>query len=187
MYRQNNANTKEDFLKKLELVNFWISNIDNKISFILTFVGVFIGFLISKGTPDIFKDISNIAIKDIVTLNFGQVFSVLILVIMYLTAIACLILLLLALIGRVDNKCYKDHKLKTDSLLFFGSIANMSYSNYKEKCERESKGQLINDINSQIYINSQICNYKFKLYNYSIKLLIISFIILYICELFNVI
>ena len=34
MYRQNNANTKEDFLKKLELVNFWISKIDNKISFI---------------------------------------------------------------------------------------------------------------------------------------------------------
>lgn len=187
MHKQNNINIRENSFKKLELVNFWISNIDNKISFILAFVGIYIGFIISKGMPNVFKDISNIAIKDIVTLNFGQVFSILIIVIMYLTAIFCLILLLLALIGRVDSKIYKDHKLKINSLLFFGSIANMNYSNYKEKCERESKGQLINDINSQIYINSKICDYKFKLYNYSIKLLISSFIIFCICELFNII
>ena len=109
------------------------------------------------------------------------------LVAMYLSAISCLLLLLLALIGRIDSKVYKEHKLKTNSLLFFGSIANMNYSSYKEKCEKESKGQLINDINSQIYINSKICDYKFKLYNYSIKLLISSFIIFCICELFNII
>lgn len=87
MYKQNNTYTKEDLFKKLEVVNFWITNIDNKISFILAFVGIYIGFIISKGTPNVFKDISNIAIKDIVTLNFGQVFSILIIVIMYLTAI----------------------------------------------------------------------------------------------------
>ncbi len=187
MYERNTTDTKEDSFKKLELVNFWISNIDNKISFILAFVGVFIGFVISKGLPYIFKDISNIAIKDIITLNFGQVISIFMLVAMYLSAISCLILLLLALIGRIDSKVYKEHKLKTNSLLFFGSIANMNYSSYKEKCEKESKGQLINDINSQIYINSKICDYKFKLYNYSIKLLISSFIIFCICELFNII
>ena len=59
MHKQNNSYTKEDLYKKLELVNSWISNIDNKISFILGFVGIFIGFIISKGTPDIFIDISN--------------------------------------------------------------------------------------------------------------------------------
>ena len=32
MYNQNTTNTKEDSFKRLELVNFWISNIDNKIS-----------------------------------------------------------------------------------------------------------------------------------------------------------
>lgn len=187
MYERNTTDTKEDSFKKLELVNFWISNIDNKISFILAFVGVFIGFVISKSIPDIFKDVSNIAIKDIITLNFGQVISIFMLVAMYLSAISCLILLLLALIGRIDSKVYREHKLKTNSLLFFGSIASMNYSSYKEKSEKESKGQLINDINSQIYINSKICDYKFKLYNYSIKLLISSFIIFCICELFNII
>lgn len=187
MYERNTTDTKEDSFKRLELVNFWISNIDNKISFILAFVGVFIGFVISKGLPDIFKYISSIAIKDLVTLNFGQVISIFMLVAMYLSAISCLILLLLALIGRIDSKVYKEHKLKTNSLLFFGSIANMNYSSYKEKCEKESKGQLINDINSQIYINSKICDHKFKLYNYSIKLLISSFIIFFICALFNII
>ena len=59
MHKQNNSYTKEDLYKKLELVNSWISNIDSKISFILGFVGIFIGFIISKGTPDIFIDISN--------------------------------------------------------------------------------------------------------------------------------
>ena len=185
MNKQNNSYTKEDLYKKLELVNSWISNIDNKISFILGFVGIFIGFIISKGTPNIFIDISNMAIKDILTLNFGQVFSILIIITMYLTSISCLILLIMALKGKVNSKIYKEHKLKTNSLLFFGSIAKMNYSEYKEKCERDN--QLINDINSQIYINSKICDYKFKLYNYSIKLLIISFIVFCICELFNII
>lgn len=187
MYKQNNVSTKEDSYRKLEIINFWIANIDNKISFILAFVGIFIGFIISKGTPNAFKNISNIAIKDILTLNFGQIFSILLLIAMYLTSISCLILLLLALKGRVNSKIYREHKLKTFSLLFFGSIANMNYSSYKEKCEKESEGELINDINSQIYINSKICDYKFKLYNCSIKLLISSFIIFCICELFNII
>lgn len=187
MYKRNDVSTKENAYKKLEIVNFWIENIDNKISFILAFIGIFIGFIISKGTPNAFKNISNVAIKDILTLNFGQIFSVLLVISMYLMAISCLILLLLALKGRIDGKIYKEHKLKTVSLLFFGSIANMNYSSYKEKCEKESEKELINDINSQIYINSKICDYKFKLYNLSIKLLISSFIIFCICELFNII
>lgn len=75
MHKQNNSYTKEDLYKKLELVNYWISNIDSKISFILGFVGIFIGFIISKGTPDIFIDISNMAIKDILTLNLDKCFQ----------------------------------------------------------------------------------------------------------------
>lgn len=187
MHKQNNSYTKEDLYKKLELVNSWISNIDNKISFILGFVGIFIGFIISKGTPNVFIDISNMAIKDIITLNFGQVFSILIIITMYFTSISCLILLIMALQGKVNSKVYKEHKLETNSLLFFGNIAKMNYGEYKEKCQKQGNGKFLNDINSQIYINSKICDYKFKLYNYSIKLLIISFMLFYICELFNII
>lgn len=187
MRDQNNTDTKDYGMKKLELVNFWISNIDNKISFILAFVGVFVGFLISKGTPNVIKYISNIPIKDIATLNMGQIVSMFLLFTMYLSSISCIILLLLALLGRVNSKIYKEYKLTTNSLIFFGSISKMNYSNYKEKCKKENDKQLLNDINSQIYINSKICDYKFKLYNYSIKLLIISFITFCICGLFTVI
>lgn len=114
-------------------------------------------------------------------------FSILIIITMYLTSISCLILLIMALKGKVNSKVYKEHRLETNSLLFFGSIAKMNYCEYKEKCQKQGNGQFLNDINSQIYINSKICDYKFKLYNYSIKLLIISFIVFCICELFNII
>lgn len=187
MHKQNNSYTKEDLYKKLELVNFWISNIDNKISFILGFVGIFIGFIISKSTPNIFIDISNMPVKDIVTLNFGQVFSIILVITMYSTVIYCLILLIIALKGKIDSKVYREHRLKTNSLLFFGNIANMNYCDYKEKCQKEGNKEFLDDISSQIYVNSKICNYKFKLYNCSIKLLIISLVVYCICELFNII
>lgn len=192
--RHNNSITKDDAYKNLDLVNTQISNIDCKISFLFTLVSIFIAFLFFNGTPDIFnsvpimdfKNITNFPIKDIINLNFGQLFPMLIVIILYILVISCFVLLLIALKGKTTRKICKEYKLKSDSLISFENISNINYIIYKKKCKSLNNYELINDINSQIYINSIICNYKNKLYFYSIKLLIISFVMLFICKIFNI-
>lgn len=193
--KRTNTITKEDLYRNLDLVNSSITTIDNKISFLLAFVAIFLGLLFLSGIPDVFNyapkidlnNITNFPIKDIVNLNFGQIFPMLMVIILYILTICCFALLLIALKGKLSSKICKDYKLKTnDSIISFESISNMNLANYKKKYKTLNNYELINDINSQIYIKSIICNLKTKLYNYSIKLLIISFAIFFVCLIFNI-
>lgn len=192
--RHNNSITKEDAYKNLDLVNSQIKNTDYKISFLLILISIFIALLFYSGTPDIFnaihimnfKNITSSPIKDIINLNFGQILPMLVVIILYILVISCFVLLLVALKGKTTRKICKEYKLKADSLISFENISNINYVIYKKKCKTLNNYELINDINSQIYINSIICNYKNKLYFYSIKLLIISFVIFFICKVFTI-
>lgn len=192
--KRPNTITKEDAYRNLDLVNSEIKNIDFKISFLLTFISIFIAFLFFKGKPAIFnsipiidfKNITSLPIKDIINLNFGQILPMLIVIILYILVISCFLLLLIALKGRTSYKLYKSYKLKTDSLMSFENISNMNYAIYKRRCKSLNNYELVNDINAQTYINSIICNFKHKLYCYSIKLFIISSLIIFICEVFNI-
>ena len=50
-----------------------------------------------------------------------------------------------------------------NSKIFFGSICkNSTYSQYKERMLNCNEDEYINDIISQIYLNSIICNRKFN-------------------------
>ena len=179
--------TKEDSYSSLERVNFWISNVDAKISFILIFVSVYVFHLFSKGMPDYMRDVFNKSINDIINISTSQTLSIFILLFTYFMAILSLITLLLALIGNINNKVYSEYGLKSKSVLFFGSISNLNYAEYRNNIRSITDYNLIEDINSQVYINSKIASLKFKIYNISVKLLIISLISYFICEIFNVI
>lgn len=45
---------KEDAYKSLELVNGWINNLDTKASFLLAYLAVVLGFVVSNGRPNLF-------------------------------------------------------------------------------------------------------------------------------------
>lgn len=45
---------KEDAYKSLELVNAWINNLDTKASFLLAYLAVVLGFVVSNGRPNLF-------------------------------------------------------------------------------------------------------------------------------------
>lgn len=194
MYNKRTSSiTKEDAYRNFDLINSGIKNIDFKISFLLIFVGIFIAFLSFNGKPEIFnaipiidfKNITNFPIKDLINLNFGQLFPILVVIILYILIISCFLLLLIALKGKTSHKFYKEYKLKSDNLLSFENISNMNYAIYKRKCKTLNNYELINDINSQTYINSIICNFKYKLYFYSMKLLIVSIVLYFICKILN--
>ena len=55
---ENNKYSREDAYQSLEMVNSWINNVDNKISYALAFIGVLIGFVFIQDTPKTIENIS---------------------------------------------------------------------------------------------------------------------------------
>src|SRR5690606_25938504 len=115
----------ENSTKKLELINHWISNCDTKSSFILTFYGVVLTIIFT----------SNIGGEMISTLSFNKAervncesFGNFILLVntigFFVTSIITFNQIYLTLKGRIEAKTYQQNGLKTDSNIFFGSIAS---------------------------------------------------------------
>ncbi|WP_368065451.1 Pycsar system effector family protein [Phascolarctobacterium faecium] len=63
-----------------------------------------------------------------------------------------------------DNYFKKHVNLEPNSLLFFGTIANNDFDAFKTRFDSVDKDTLLNDLLSQIYLNSCICEIKFKRY-----------------------
>lgn len=83
----------------------------------------------------------------------------------------------MVLIGKINNEKFKDIDLNTKSVIYFNNIANnTSFNQYKNRIINYTEDEFLNDIISQIYINSVICNLKFKNYNQGIYLSFIGFI-----------
>ena len=147
----NKINKFEDFKYTYDNINTWINNVDNKISILLVFLVAVIGYA--------FSIVEKVCLKNI------QLFILFVAVI--LLVCGCL-LCILALKGRVKPK------INYVSLLFFGSISKMDRKEYFDKISKINQKQLTSDIKNQIYINSCICNKKFKFYNLAVDCLIIS-------------
>jgi hypothetical protein len=190
----NNYNglENEEVLKTLERINFWINNCDTKISFALAFAGVIIaGFfsssIITNKLEKLIKEIFNIdsstKIMEIVLL----ILSLLVIVIFITCMITAITTLFIALKGSVDTSKFREPELTENSLIYFGSVANQPFQSFKHKAVTNTGGQIYNDYLSQVYINSKVCEKKFKLLNRGIKYLISSiylFILLNILFLF---
>ncbi len=65
---------------------------------------------------------------------------------------------------------------KKHSLLYFGAIANMALSDYKEFSKKSSNKDLLDDILNQIHENSQIVESKFRLIGSAVKFVISALI-----------
>jgi len=155
-----------DMEKNLDIVNTWIGNCDQKASFLLTVVGVVLTIIF---TSSLMEKIATVLIDPFRTyLNTGiGTFSLLRTVIAVLLSLGmvclfvALLFLLLSLKANINiNQFKKDNPgLETDSLLFYGSISRKTYSEYSL-----AEHDMYNDYRSQVYINSSICNKKFKKY-----------------------
>lgn len=78
--------------------------------------------------------------------------------------------------------------LEPNSLLFFGTIANNNFDAFKTRFDSVDKDTLLNDLLSQIYLNSCICEIKFKRYKKGLFFSILGvfiFILLALIACFN--
>jgi len=177
----SDGQNREELGKILERINFWISNCDTKISFALAFAGVLLAGFFSSS---IITGSLNTLIEKTAKINIASFWEVVVLIVCTLVLIVFIICtvvavtyLFKALKGAIDTSVYKESGLTSDSLIFFGTIANQTFQAFKDKTNTSDDNKMKNDLLSQIYINSKNCDNKFKLYNIGVNLLIISVIL----------
>lgn len=166
--------TTDDKYKNLERVNFWVTNCDSKVSYLLTLQGIILTIIFT----------SNYAGRLVVTLSYNLTFNnfgwqSFFRFIEGLSLYAFVVLILISLYNaystlraRLDPKIFKEPGLVTNSVLFFETIANRKFSDFQtdqQTTTNVNSNTLDNDIDSQVFINSKICQIKFKYYNLTLK------------------
>lgn len=157
----------------LDRINGWIESCDSKVSTILSGMGVLAGILLAT---DYISKIISIFRAACEHIGVGSV-AYLIISIASLIVLMCGALLLIGvLFARVNPEKFGTRGVKTDSILFFSCISkNKTLSKYRVKVNKCSREQLRDDLMSQIYICSLICDKKFVLYKNGLVLSIIGF------------
>lgn len=174
---KNSNNTKPNIDYQIEITTQtlernlgFISNCDNKASIILTAVGVLLTIILtSEGLASI-KDILKKSLSQITFLNFIYMFMFFSSVIILLSGILFLISVLIARSSISETKGSKN------SLIFFGGINSFNrIANYEKAIKKMDKKDLLDDLISQIYINSKIATKKYRKYNLGLKFTVIGF------------
>lgn len=168
----------ENSTKKLEFVNQWISNCDTKSSFVLAFYGIVLTIIF---TSDIGKEIINTLSfnrsEKINYRSFRNFILFLATITFIVTSIVTLYQIYSTLKGRIDSEIYKQGGLNTKSNIFFSSIASKTFDDFENESNSQDETNYLNDLNSQIYINSKVVFEKFKHYNKSLFWMFISLVI----------
>lgn len=176
---------KDDFQHTYDTVNSWVNNCDQKAGILLTVVGVAMTIL---ATSDFLKYLRKYIFVPFVkywteetdlTFSWSR-FTVLVLL---LFAAALLITscfyLFKAISANINYQRMYDENpgLVKKSYVFFGSINGMSFDDFKEE-----DVDYLDDLRSQIFVNSKIATAKFK--NYSEGLYWFKFMLLVSAMLF---
>lgn len=173
--------SKEEAIDILDRIIGFISSCDNKASIVLGTLGVILSIMLLS---DEIKYLSSAIRTASQTRGFFDVFFILMLMLTVILIAYGIYRLLNVLIARTANKVHDSKIFCFDSLLYFNEIAkNETYEIYKEKLLKYNKADLLNDVISQIYINSIICKRKYENYNIGTKISMIGlagFILLWV-------
>lgn len=170
-----------DLYKTLERNTQWIISSDTKASILIGGIVAIAGIILAL-------DYVAVIIGIITSINQNEsLWSVLYLAIFAFSFVSVFIglcYLIAVLRARVKPEEYKSRGLITDSLLYFGSIAkNSSVKKYSEKIMQCNENDLRDEIISQIYICSLICQKKYEYFNLGLlfsAIGIVTFILLLI-------
>lgn len=177
--------SEQDLKENLDRVNMWIGNCDQKAGFLLALVGIVLTIVC---TSDAIFVIKKILIKPFVNYwrdgigTFCPLRAIIavLLIVGFAFVFISIIHLLLCLRAKTDYDLMKESEMEETSLLFYGSVAKMNYSDF---CGVEN--DRINDFRTQVYINSVICDKKFENYKkamrfvlWALPLLVFGFLII---------
>ena len=161
----------EDKYKNLERVILWITNCDNKVSYLLTLQGIVLTVIFTSNYSGALLETLSYKFSFV---NFGwksilKFLEGLSLYAFFITVFISFYNAYRTLRARLDPKIFSESNLETNSVLFFESIANKKFTDFILAQGNLDEAQLNNDIDSQVFINSKICQLKFKHYNLALK------------------
>ena len=165
----------------LDNIKEWINNVDIKISILIAFMGVVLGYILIDSNIDFIERIVTTINNN--SLSFSKIAKGLLVLLLYFNTIFSIIKLIYALKGKINIKEFKESGVTLNSLVFYGSISKYNYEEFNKKIKNQTKQSNINDILSQVYINSKICNKKFKNYNIGLNMAMITIILLFIVKI----
>lgn len=163
---------KEDLYAILERNSQWIVSCDTKASIMIGGVAALAGIGLAF-------DYMNFIVGTIAFMSQSNgLWSILYLALLSVSGasiVAGLFCLISVLRARLKPEEYESRGLITDSLLYFGSIAkNSSVKKYSSKLKECSEKGLREEIISQIYICSIICQKKYRWFNNGLLLCVIG-------------
>ncbi len=180
----NQKYNKEDAYKNLDRINMWIGNVDAKISYSLTFIGVLLGFFLTGNKSIKMEEtINKIYFKGVFYLTPKEVVIIFLICAFAITSVIAIIFLYRALKGRINPNVYKETGLITNSNIFWLTISKKKYIDFYNEANNLTQENLMKDICSQIFINSKICTEKFENYNKGVRFIVISVIIFFIFKI----
>lgn len=169
--------TKIEELKyRLERTVGWVNNCDQKAGILLAIEGVILTIIC---TSDNIQSIHNrliIPIYEYWNDNIGcfsiiNTMQIFLLGVMLSCIVKSIFLLLKVIMGITDTKLFKDAGLTEKSLLHFESISKYEkFLEYKKATNNQGIESIINDFQSQIFINSKICSWKFEWHKKAVRL-----------------
>lgn len=176
---------KDDLQHTYDTVNSWVNNCDQKAGILLTVVGVAMTIL---ATSDFLKYLRNYIFVPFVkywseetelTFSWSRFTVFVLLLIAAAMLIASCVYLFKAISADINYRKMRDENpgMVKKSYVFFGSINGMTFDDFKME-----EVDYMDDLRSQIYVNSKIATAKFK--NYSEGLYWFKFMLLVSAMLF---
>ena len=155
----NKAYTKNDAERLLADIHNQIQHADNKASVLLAFLGIIVGLTINA-----FLALKQIDFTNEITIS---VFVVIFFILYLLSLIASLIFEIIVLTARYDISKFKQYGIEKQ-VFYFGYIGKVGYKKFKNDLEDLSEEDILQEINSQIVVNSYIANKKYKFFNWAL-------------------
>lgn len=167
----------EELNTRLDRVNGWINNCDQKASILLAFAAALAAVLL---TSDIMKDGYDYLItpfykywlKDVPSeVSYKKLIVILLLLPLAWNVINMIKFLILVLRPKTIIADFQEERslITKNSRLHFQSIAGKMYNDFLLDCQNQSEESYLNDLCSQIYCNSRICNDKFENYKKGLR------------------
>lgn len=172
----------EELNTRLERVNSWINNCDQKASILLAFAGALATVLltsdiIESGYEYLVKPFYEYWIHDVPSEISYKKIIVFLLLLPFVWKVANMIkYLILVLKPKTDIADFRDANslITKNSRLHFQSIAGKKYNDFLHESRTQSEESYLNDLCSQIYCNSKICNDKFENYKKGLEFFVCS-------------
>lgn len=151
----------QDLNKNLDRINEWIKNCDSKASIMIAVIGLFFTLLLNDSILTLAQHIITFVFSN--THIFKIIYGIAI-IIFLLCLILGLTFLFFTLNPILNLDLKKENLDSSNSVYYFGSIANMSFSEYSRLSSQASKNPeiQIESLKQQIFINSHIATKKYQ-------------------------